>query len=880
MDRHWRSSGDLNLDDITQGLRLGDNVVWQVDALADYVRFAQAFAARALADGMPCVYVRFAPHTPLLAEHRLLERVEIDPESGFDVFSTQVHRLLEERGRHVAYVFDSLSTLVQPWATDELLANFFQVTCPYLYELETIAYFSLMRGSHAHDTVAKIAATTQVMIDVYHVGGRMYIHPIKALGRYSPRMFIPHQVDGGTWAPIFEADRVSEPAGRTMGPSAASIAPWDSVYAQLLQCREQNPAGDACNPEVESLKGELRRMLMGDEPHLARLADHYLSLDDLLAIRGRLIGSGRIGGKAAGMLLARSILCGGPNAEGIDFAQVLEDHDSFYVGSDVFFTFMVANGLFRRRLETQRLSSLSREQYEELEAQFLSGEFPEAIVTRFREMLAHYGETPIIVRSSSLFEDGFGHTFAGKYRSEFCANQGDLDARLQGLMSAVKRVYASALSPDALAYRRKQGLLESDEQMAILVQRVSGRRYKDYYFPPLAGVAFSHNIYAWSDRIDPHKGMLRLVFGLGTRAVDRVEDYPRMIALSHPHLRPEVGEEIARYAQRSIDLIDLRANALRSEPLSHVIDADYPNLHLYASQVSEGYVHDAASNLLEGSFRDRTLVLTFNKFVQRTPFVSLMRTMLQTLGEVYGHAIDTEFTLHLERDGRLCLNLLQCRSMSLPGWSPGQKPNHIPSKRVLFRANRMAGGGIVRGIGYVVYVDPAAYATLISEAQSGGTFGSEAGLSGRLGRLIGQINHHPRLRSSKVMMMGPGRWGSSNPALGVHVTYADIDNTAVLVEIAREERGYLPEVSFGTHFFQDLVEDQIIYLPLYPDDPAASYHAEFFSDAPNILTKLLPEAADDAFVVKVIDVAAASGGLQAHVVADPAAHEAVCYLGE
>jgi len=112
------------------------------------------------------------------------------------------------------------------------------------------------------------------------------------------------------------------------------------------------------------------------------------------------------------------------------------------------------------------------------------------------------------------------------------------------------------------------------------------------------------------------------------------------------------------------------------------------------------------------------------------------------------------------------------------------------------------------------------------------------------------------------------------------VTYADIDNTAVLVEIAREERGYLPEVSFGTHFFQDLVEDQIIYLPLYPDDPAASYFAEFFAEAPSILAKLLPEAADDAFVVKVIDVAAASGGLHAHVVADPAAHEAVCYLGE
>jgi pyruvate, water dikinase len=895
VDRHRRSSGEARLDAIIQCLRLGDNVVWQVDLLEDYARFAQAFVAQALKEGMPCVYMRFAPHAPLLAEHPDIELVHVDPSSGFDIFSAQVHRLIEARGRGVAYVFDSLSTLVQPWATDELLANFFQVTCPYLYELDTIAYFALMRGNHSDETVAKIAATTQVMIDLYHVGGEAYVHPIKVVGRYAQQMFMPTRIEGEIWSPIFQTAHQQDggPLGAVAGavPDAA-IAPWDSVYAQLLRWRQQAALGESGSSEVEALKVELRRMLMGDDEHLAPLADRYLTVDDLLNVRQRLIGSGRIGGKAVGMLLARRILCDESGAvganEGVDFSEVLEDHDSFFIGSDVFFTFLVTNGLFRRRLETQRQmalssASLSPNDFAQIEAQFMAGEFPDGILARFREMLVHYGETPIIVRSSSLFEDGFGHAFAGKYRSEFCANQGSIEARLEGLTRAVKRVYASALSPDALAYRRKQGLIESDERMAILVQRVSGRRHKNLFFPPLAGVAFSRNIYTWSDRIDARQGMVRLVFGLGTRAVDRVEDYPRMIALSHPHLRPQVGEEIVRYSQRSVDVIDLQNNAVRSMPPSEILDDGYPHLDLYVSQMADGYVQDAVSNLLSGSFRKRTLVLTFDRFLQRTEFVRVLRAMLATLEGVYGRPIDTEFTVLPGPNGDLLINLVQCRPMSLPGWPPGLAAPDVPSERVLFGANRMAGGGIVQDIGYIVYVDPAGYASIESKGLA----------RGRLGRIIGELNTHPRLMAGKMMMMGPGRWGSSNPALGVNVSYADISNTAVLVEIAggghgsatpagagdwRSERRYAPEVSFGTHFFQDLVEDQIIYMPLYPDDPQSAYRAAFFTQAPNLLAELLPEAQDYAPVIKVIDVMAATGGLRAHVVADPGARRALCYL--
>ena len=185
------------------------------------------------------------------------------------------------------------------------------------------------------------------------------------------------------------------------------------------------------------------------------------------------------------------------------------------------------NDLFRLRLQLTRDSHLTHEEFEEVEERFLDGEFPPAIMEQFRDMLDYFGQAPIIVRSSSLLEDSFGNAFAGKYRSEFCANQGSPEERMEAFLRAVKLVYASAINPDALSYRRKRGLGESDEQMAILVQRVSGMPYQNYFFPCLAGVAFSRNLYAWSNRIDPEQGMIRLVFGLGTRAVDRVGgDYP------------------------------------------------------------------------------------------------------------------------------------------------------------------------------------------------------------------------------------------------------------------------------------------------------------------------------------------------------------------
>ncbi len=539
----------------------------------------------------------------------------------------------------------------------------------------------------------------------------------------------------------------------------------------------------------------------------------------------------------------------------------------FYIGSDVFFTFLVNNDLFRLRLHLTCNSATSHEEFQEIEQRFLSGRFPATIQEQFRAMLDYYGQAPIIVRSSSLLEDSFGNAFAGKYRSIFCANQGNPEARLADFMQAVKLVYASALNPDALSYRSKRGLGEYDEQMAILVQRVSGMPYRHYFFPTLAGVAFSQNLYAWNDSIDTRQGIIRLVFGLGTRAVERVgSDYPRMIAISHPNLRPEVGVKISKYSQHHVDLLDLKTNQFDSHFLADLlVDGEYPNLHLFVSVMRDNNPYDPISAKIEGEVGQ--WVLTFNNLLRRTDFVPLIGSILAKLEEAYGQPVDIEFTASVDAGERVRINLVQCRPLFTPGsLTDVLVPTSLERQQILFRAHRMICGGSVDRIHYILYIDPQHYNHLEPEAKK------------TLGRLVGQINRHPAIQGNKMIIMGPGRWGSSNIALGVNVSYADIDNSAVLVEMALEEAGHVPEVSYGTHFSHDLVEAQIIYLPVYPDDDASEFQKTFFENAPSVLSELLPHANDYESVLRLIDVPKTTGGAFAKVVADPQRHQAVCFL--
>ena len=241
------------------------------------------------------------------------------------------------------------------------------------------------------------------------------------------------------------------------------------------------------------------------------------------------------------------------------------------------------------------------------------------------------------------------------------------------------------------------------------------------------------------------------------------------------------------------------------------------------------------------------------------------------LEEAWGQPVDVEFTAYVDSEDNVSINLLQCRSLRVPR-SEGTGtdvsiPENLPREQVLFRSNRAISAGVVGEIRYIIYIDPRKYAEIAT-----------IDIKKTLGRVMGKLNDHLRRKKGKVMAMGPGRWGSSNIELGVNVSYVDIHNTAVLVEVARKEAGHEPEVSYGTHFFQDLVESDILYLPVYPDDDTADFNTEFFTRSPNIMKDLLPELSGFEDVVHVIDVLAATSGASAKVIADPQTRSAVCFL--
>jgi pyruvate, water dikinase len=865
-------SGIKSLDELLQGIRLGDNVVWQVDSLKEYSRFAESLVTQSIEDNLKCIYIRFASHGPILAPRDGLRIINVDPSPGFDFFSADIHRIIDTNGTKLCYVFDNLSDLVNKWATDELLANFFQVTCPHLFELDTVTYFALSRNQHDASTVAKIRDTTQILLDVYHYNNQAYIHPLKVWDRYSAQMFLPHKISGNNLVAVFQsgdAAAVSASARkRQVRTLSGSIAPWDSVYAKLLQYQNNqvNTAGETSG-EIAALRQELTRMLFGNHPDFNKLSDNYLTVDDLIKIRDRLIGSGRIGGKAAGMLVARRVLM--QKSKDVDYSQILEEHDSFFIGSNVFFTFLINNNLFRLRLRLSRNSQISREEFEEVERNFLAGSFPREIMDQFKDMLDYFGQAPIIVRSSSLLEDSYGNAFAGKYRSEFCPNQGTAEERLEAFLQAVKLVYASALNPDALAYRKKRGLGEGDEQMAILVQRVSGIPYRNYFFPTLAGVAFSRNLYVWNDRIEPEKGMIRLVFGLGTRAVNRVgSDYPRMIAVSHPELRPETGTKIVKYSQKHVDVLDLESNRFVTRPLVKVLEqADYPHLGLLVSNMVDGYLQDPIYRPLGASPQD--MVLTFNNLIKQTGLIKILDDLLTKLEKAWKHPVDIEFTAHIEKDRTIRINLLQCRPLRVPDTSELmiKLPQQLDKENILFESDRTLSGGVIDNIRHIIYIDPYKYAAMPSIS-----------LKRSLGRVVGQLNEALRDSRENVMAVGPGRWGSTNIDLGVNVSYADIDNVKVLVEVGRTEAGHEPELSYGTHFFQDLIEAEVIYLPIFPERPESRFNRTFFTESPNALGEFLPELIEFSDYVRLIDVPSVYNGAYAHIIADPQTRKSICYI--
>ena len=830
-------SGMPALDQAVDYIRMGDNVVWRVSSLEEFRCFAVPFVEQAKKDGRNIIYFRFASHPELVPECPEVKRVCIPLSHRFETFTVEIHRVIEQEGRDAFYVFDCLSELQTAWATDLMMGNFFRVTCPFLFILDTVAFFPVIRGRHSFNAITKIINTTQLFLDVYSDSerGTLYIRPEKVWNRNSDTMFLPHlyRPESGEIQPIRDGVQTSrfyqvmDGFQRTL--EEQYVDSWDRFFNQSKILHENGiPLEDQCS--------RMCNIMMTRDERLRVLVKKHFRPEDYFRVRDHMVGTGMVGGKTCGMLLARAII----RNLAPDIDRILEPHDSFYVGSDVFYTYIVDNGLWDLRVR-QRTEDGYFALADELSDRLKFGTFSRELQEKFMHILEYYGQDPYIIRSSSILEDGFDNAFAGKYESVFCANRGTPEERLEEFENAVRIVYASSAGLSALDYRKRRGLDKRDEQMALLVMRVSGSAYGSYYMPCAAGVGYSFSPYKFLNDINSSAGMLRLVMGLGTSAVDRTEgSYPRLVSLDKPEATnfTTIAEK-HQFSQRKAEVVDLKAGKLSRVPLETL----EPILPGYLKTQVLEHDSEAEFSLRERGIRQDICFISCLGLVRNRAMMEHMKRMMQLIQQEYGDPVDIEFTINVSESKEYVINLLQCRPLQIfQDTGNTSIPDDIPEERILLET-RGASMGLSQKIQLdrIVYVDPVEYYHLPYNEKP------------QIASLIGKINWKYRDQGKHLLLMVPGRIGTSSPELGVPTSFADISGFDAVCEMAESRAGYNPELSYGSHIFQDLVEAQILYMAVFPGDKTPHFQPELLMEETNTITEI-SGGANYQNVISLIDV--------------------------
>jgi len=600
---------------------------------------------------------------------------------------------------------------------------------------------------------------------------------------------------------------------------------------------------------VKGLRVSLLRRFFTEDLRYIQIAKEYVKLTDFYNLIDKMIYTptslGKLGGKSSGIFLASRILSS--KAANNDILNNIKIPKTWYMASDCVLAFMHYNNLEEVLEQKYKDVDELRIEYPQIVQLFKNSQFPPDIEKGLSVALDDFEDRPIVVRSSSLLEDQLGSSFSGKYKSLFLANQGTKPERLAALEDAIAEVYASTFSPDPILYRAERGLLDFNEEMGVMIQEVVGNKVGKYFLPTYAGVAFSNNEFRWSPRIVREDGLLRIVPGIGTRAVDRIgDDYPILIAPGQPNLRVNVSvDEIVKYSPKRMDVINLEKNEFETIEISE-FTREYgdkcPGLNNVVS-IFDGHMIRQPVGLGFNS-DEHEMVVTFNGLLKNTNFIKKAAEIIKTLQKSIKSPVDIEFA----SDG-VDFYLLQCRPQSYLGDQTGDViPKDYKEQQVIFSACKHISNGKIPEITHIVYVDPLKYSEL-----------PNLDLMKQVGRAVSKLNKLLPKRS--FILMGPGRWGSRGDIkLGVSVTYSDINHTSMLIEIAKKKGSYVPDLSFGTHFFQDLVESSIRYLPLYPDEKENIFNEEFFANSPNVFAELVPDLHHLSDVIKVIDIGKATKG--------------------
>lgn len=806
-------------------MEMGDSIVWQC---TNQYEFQNIILPYTILNNKRCLikYLSFSNQTTFPVNKNEVMTYYINADEGFESLTYQVYYIIDSSPANTIFLFDFLSELQTSWVSDMMMANFFRIICPILAEVKSSGFFPILRNQHSYRAIQSIMKNADIFMDIqkqkdyiriqlihlqseHHIKNRIFYYQLQQ----QPILFTKKEKPDIE----FTEDVINK----------KGLDIWNRYFTSLKTLSETNIFS-----KEESQK--ICHRLMTQEEKMKALIVQHFSLGDYLSISELLIGTGKIGGKACGFLLGRKLI----EQYVPDSSNYIEPCDTYFIGTDVFYSYMVENDCWSLRLK-HRLKQETFNEIDNLKEALLHGAFPSSIRKQFCKMLLYYEDTPIIIRSSSFLEDGYGNAFSGKYESIFCSNQGTLKERLYELEQAIRSVYISTLSPSALEYRKVRGLLGQDEQMALLVQKVAGSRYGDLYFPLAAGVSFSYNPYRWMEQINPEAGMVRIVAGLGTRAVNRTPgDYPRLIGLDRPQaMLWATTKDRHKFSQRYMDVFRLSTGKVEAKPCEDIISL------LPLNQQRLVFSHDTeAEDFLQQQGRFRSVFFTdCQGIVNNLPYISFMKSILSMLEQKYETPVDIEFSLTAREYGTIGINLLQCRPLQGHKSQAVTIQTHRDSD-VLFEIKQASmRGSKEETINLVVIVDPKNY------------YETPYNTKTSIASIIGKINQ--QIKDKNALLLVPGRIGTSSPELGVPVNYTEVSQFKAICEVAYSLAGYNPELSYGSHMFQDLVEADVFYAAINENHNTKLYRPEILSDYHDLYDQMFPDHPEYHPVIQIYDLA-------------------------
>ncbi|MFA6582807.1 MAG: PEP/pyruvate-binding domain-containing protein [Elusimicrobiaceae bacterium] len=492
------------------------------------------------------------------------------------------------------------------------------------------------------------------------------------------------------------------------------------------------------------------------------------------------IGDGSLGGKGRGLAFFNSLMKKNNFSDSIPGVHM-----------SVPKTVLVATDMFDWFMDHNRLHSYVAGNPDDarLIKTFLKADLHDKLKRDLRLIVERVG-APLIVRSSSVMEDSQTHPFAGIYETYMIPNNhSDADVRYEQLARAVKLVYASTYAKAARNYLGRTIQLQDEEKMAVIIQQITGRRHENVFYPSFSGVAQSYNYYPLPP-IVAEDGNVNVAVGLGITVVDGRQSL--RFSPNHPDRLYQFGNTKAYFShsQREILALDLAQSDFMPDrdSNSNIVTLFLSDAERHGTLAPVVSTYSAENDrFYEGADREGVRVVTFAPILQSGtfPLTQIVKFLLQLGKEAMGCEVEMEFAVDLPSRN---FSILQIRPMSGMNSSEQVPMNDFPPSRVICTSRKSLGHGCVRKIRDIVYVRPEAF---------------DAANTQKIAEQISAINERMREEDRFYVLLGPGRWGSSDPWLGVPVHWSQISNVRLIVETSLP--GFVIEPSYGSHFLHNVI---------------------------------------------------------------------------